>query len=600
MFMDIAIASAVSSKNVHGYSPNQLVFGFNPNFPSVLTSKLPAMESKTSSEIVLEHLTALHCARKAFVQSEANERLNRVIKKQTRSSTSLVFQNGDLVYYKKDGSHEWKGPGKVIGTDSQTVLIKHGSIHVRVHPCRIRHQNYEFSKSESDKSSRLCQIDDFSTETSSAYKENSYMPLEFESDDETGPGEREIPHNIQALGSSSQEGLQEFQDVSLDVHLPSTQEDAHESLNESTGETGSSSESQGKSVVKFSPIVLPCMKSTVQYLSNKDDKWKTVDVISRSGKATGKYRNFLNIKDKETDQIKCIDWKEEVKEWIPVNTEQVLMTGTKLQDLSVAEAKLKELQKWKNYEVYEEIPNEGQRIISCRWVCTEKPTVNGTVIKARLIARGFEEESYVLHKDSPTCSKESLRLIFTIISSNHWEVNSLDIQSAFLQGKSITRDVYLMPPKEAGTEMLWKLKKCVYGLTDASRHWYLRVAEELSKLGVHKSIYDDAVFYWYFGKYNVLHGIICTHMDDFFWGGSARFKSSVIDRLKEVFQISQKSHYNFIYVGLQVSQHQDGIKMHQCADISEMKVMEIDKERLHESLNADEKQKYRTLIGQLN
>ena len=97
--------------------------------------------------------------------------------------------------------------------------------------------------------------------------------------------------------------------------MPSTQEDAHESLNESTGQTGSSSESQGESEVKFSPIVLPRMKSTVQYLSNKDDKWKTVDVISRGGKATGKYRNFLNIKDKETDQIKCIDWKEEVKEW---------------------------------------------------------------------------------------------------------------------------------------------------------------------------------------------------------------------------------------------------------------------------------------------
>ena len=91
-------------------------------------------------------------------------------------------------------------------------------------------------------------------------------------------------------------------------------------------------------------------------------------------------------------------------------------------------------------------------------------------------------------------------LIFTIISSNNWEVNSLDNQSAFLQGKSITRDVYLMPPKEAGPEKLWKLKKCVYGLTDASRHWYLRVAEELSKLGVHKCIYDEALFYWYFGN----------------------------------------------------------------------------------------------------
>ena len=95
-----------------------------------------------------------------------------------------------------------------------------------------------------------------------------------------------------------------------------------------------------------------------------------------------------------------------------------------------------------------------------------------------------------------------------------------------------------MSPKEAGTEKLWKLKKCVYGLTDASRQWYLRVAEELSKLGFYESIYDEAVFYWYSG--NVLYGIICTQMDDFFWGGSARFKSSVINRLKEVFQSVKK------------------------------------------------------------
>ena len=56
---------------LHGYCPNQLVFGYNPNFLLVLTNKLPAMESKTSSEIVLEHFTVVHCARKAFLQSEA-------------------------------------------------------------------------------------------------------------------------------------------------------------------------------------------------------------------------------------------------------------------------------------------------------------------------------------------------------------------------------------------------------------------------------------------------------------------------------------------------------------------------------------------------
>ena len=35
------------------------------------------------------------------------------------------------------------------------------------------------------------------------------------------------------------------------------------------------------------------------------------------------------------------------------------------------------------------------------------------------------------------------------------------------------------PPKEANTLNIWKLQKCVYGLADASRYWYLRVREEL-------------------------------------------------------------------------------------------------------------------------
>jgi hypothetical protein len=50
---------------------------------------------------------------------------------------------GDMVLYKKDGEHEWRGPAKVIGRDGKTVVIKHGgdvrSVN-RVHITKI--QNY--------------------------------------------------------------------------------------------------------------------------------------------------------------------------------------------------------------------------------------------------------------------------------------------------------------------------------------------------------------------------------------------------------------------------------------------------------------------------
>ena len=79
--------------------------------------------------------------------------MQSVIKRQTRSSTSLVFQNGDSVYHERDGSYEWKGPGKVIGTDSQTVLIKYGFIHVRVTLVELDiRENCKFSNSASDNS----------------------------------------------------------------------------------------------------------------------------------------------------------------------------------------------------------------------------------------------------------------------------------------------------------------------------------------------------------------------------------------------------------------------------------------------------------------
>ena len=51
----MAVAWAVSAKNslknVNGFSPNQLVFGKNPNFPNVSSDNLPALENKSSSEL---------------------------------------------------------------------------------------------------------------------------------------------------------------------------------------------------------------------------------------------------------------------------------------------------------------------------------------------------------------------------------------------------------------------------------------------------------------------------------------------------------------------------------------------------------------------
>ena len=138
-----------------------------------------------------------------------------------------------------------------------------------------------------------------------------------------------------------------------------------------------------------------------------------------------------------------------------------------------------------------------------------------------------------IRKDSPTCGKDSLRLLLVIVASNEWTINSLDVKSAFLQGKDISRDLLILPPVEADTKKVWRLRKTVYGLTDASRTWYLKVREELLKTGVEVSMYDEAVFFWHDG--DNLGGMLCCHVDDFFWGGNESFIKKVIKPLKDKF-----------------------------------------------------------------
>ena len=66
----------------------------------------------------------------------------------------------------------------------------------------------------------------------------------------------------------------------------------------------------------------------------------------------------------------------------------------------VISAKTDELNKLKMFDVYEEVPDVGQVCIDTRWVVTYK----GDGIKARIVARGFQERQCV-PSDSPTVAK---------------------------------------------------------------------------------------------------------------------------------------------------------------------------------------------------
>ena len=101
-----ALAWAVSARNAFdnngGFSPNQLVFGFNPSIPNVFNNNLPAMEEVTASEMVRKHLNAKQAAWEAFMKCESSEKISRALRNNIRNTEVDDLRNGDDVYYKRN------------------------------------------------------------------------------------------------------------------------------------------------------------------------------------------------------------------------------------------------------------------------------------------------------------------------------------------------------------------------------------------------------------------------------------------------------------------------------------------------------------------
>ena len=55
--------------------------------------------------------------------------------------SDIIYNTGDLVYYKRKDNLNWKGPAFLIGRDGQQLLVKHGSRYIRVHPCNLQLRN---------------------------------------------------------------------------------------------------------------------------------------------------------------------------------------------------------------------------------------------------------------------------------------------------------------------------------------------------------------------------------------------------------------------------------------------------------------------------
>ena len=542
-------------KNVYGYSPAQLVFGFQPNLPHFPAQKHSSVEPGEEPVSVYRgymqrKMEVLQQARKAYLKSMAKARMTLAMSKNQRPDRRL-FKRGELVDYWCDvtkGYERWRGPARVSAVDDKEdlVFITSGGRLIRRHWMHVRaHQGDAGVDIPQDP--------------------NEDIPLELDGNEETLPEARIPP--VQALPPPP----------APTVPMPPVPP------------------------VPPVPPMPPVSRSDVPEVERSGD-WST---LWQRIKAAVKPAPPPSVVEEEQGVQLDDGTHEELA--LAVKTARNEVRGKRLKEDDFVAARAKELKIFVDTATFDEIPWTGQQVISSRWVHTIKVTDEGvTKAKARLVARGFEDPDLGdILTASPTCGKGMWRLAVQILANRRWMPHCLDITSAFLNGEQLGREVYLLPPKGCAPDgMIWSLRRPVYGLSDAPRKWYDAVRSAFDKIQAKTVPFDEAFFYWQDDQGSLM-GIVCVHVDDFYCGGTKEFQDKVLGTIRSVFPVGSERVGTFTYLGLlhTTEELDDGSlrivvdQVEYVKDLSKVEVGQFAKKS--ETLGEVLQSAYRALVGAL-
>jgi Reverse transcriptase (RNA-dependent DNA polymerase) len=255
-----------------------------------------------------------------------------------------------------------------------------------------------------------------------------------------------------------------------------------------------------------------------------------------------------------------------------------VLTTTDPRRAHFADAIKKEFTGLAEKRVFEErvIPKHARSdldILKSRYVLAIKnPGTTAETKKARLVVtaiRRLDKGSRDLFTYSPTTTKASTRLLFSISASMRTRLFTRDISQAYVCSKfDLLRDVYIVPPKEAHChpDILWKLTKPLYGLPESGNLWYKTyLSHNVTKLCLTCTALDPCLLYRHkpqsdnkasamipdaygqtFDRGKSLEALLCIQVDDTCATGSEAFleeeeQESVVFPSKGRTMIEEKS-----------------------------------------------------------
>jgi len=152
--------------------------------------------------------------------------------------------------------------------------------------------------------------------------------------------------------------------------------------------------------------------------------------------------------------------------------------------------------------VWDLVPKPSQKnIIGTNWVFRNKLNEQGEVTrnKARLVAQGYSQQEGIDYTETfaLVARLEAIRLVLSYVVNHGIILYQMDVKSAFLNGV-IEEEVYVKQPPSfedlKHPDHVYKLKKSLYGLKQASRAWYDRLSNFLIKNDFKRGQVDTTLF----------------------------------------------------------------------------------------------------------
>ena len=127
---------------------------------------------------------------------------------------------------------------------------------------------------------------------------------------------------------------------------------------------------------------------------------------------------------------------------------------------------------------------------------------------------------------------ETVCLLLATAALENWDIEALDVKTAFLYG-DLDEEIYMQQPEgfiiKGQEHKVYKLKKAIYGLKQASYAWNKQIHKSLQKLGFERCLSDSGI---YVRDHNSTITVVIVYVDDVLFMGS---HDEVIAEIKKQF-----------------------------------------------------------------